>query len=369
MYRDNWSLATDTPRAQYDALSYLTDGDSRKCYPDSWLISSRNKYPWKKNQKTKKPNIEAAFLGSIQNYHFENGRRYHTFREGAYLIPNDEKEQERLDLSHHIFKLILRDRLYQAPLLSSPRHVLDFGTGTGAWAIDFATEHPETQVVGIDLSPIQSSSAPPNCRFFVDDVESPWMFETKFDYVHGRAMVWSIKDWDGLLREIYNNLEDNGIVELQEYEMVYSSDDDSLSRTPAINTWRDKLTEAGKMYGHQSHGMEELADDQYQNQPTNGYSRDSQRATGESRICGRQRRLLQGLLHIVCVLKASVKVLAGPCGHLAQSSSSEADWLHDVVILSWRVGSIRPGSVQSHTQLVPRWDTPIDRTGEIRTSE
>lgn len=33
--------------------------------------------------------------------------------------------------------------------------VLDLGTGTGIWAIDYADEHPEAKVIGVDLSPIQ----------------------------------------------------------------------------------------------------------------------------------------------------------------------------------------------------------------------
>lgn len=182
---------------------------------------------------------------SVQNYRFENGRRYHAFREGSYMMPNDEKEQERLDLAHHIFRMILRGRLYRAPLPRQPRHVLDFGTGTGSWAIDFADEHPDSQVVGIDLSPIQPSSHPPNCRFFVDDVESPWTFEEeKFDYVHGRAMAGAIRDWDALLEQVYANLTEDGWVELQEYESVYKSDDDSLSRTPCTRLWQEKLNEA-----------------------------------------------------------------------------------------------------------------------------
>lgn len=44
---------------------------------------------------------------SVFNYKYENGRRYHGFREGNYFMPNDEKEQDRLDLFHHISTLVL----------------------------------------------------------------------------------------------------------------------------------------------------------------------------------------------------------------------------------------------------------------------
>lgn len=52
-------------------------------------------------------------------------------------MPNDEVEQERLDFYHHIFLLLLGGKLYTAPL-DNPQRVLDVGTGTGIWAIDFA---------------------------------------------------------------------------------------------------------------------------------------------------------------------------------------------------------------------------------------
>jgi trans-aconitate methyltransferase len=143
--------------------------------------------------------------------------------------------------------MVLRDRLCRAPLPSQPRHVLDFGTGTGSWAIDFADQHPDSQVIGIDLSPIQPSSYPPNCRFFVDDVESAWTYNEKFDFVHGRAMGGSIKDWQSLLEQIYDNLTEDGWVELQEYEAVYRSDDDTRTRTPHLNLWQEKLNQACEM--------------------------------------------------------------------------------------------------------------------------
>lgn len=42
-----------------------------------------------------------------------------------------------MDLAHHIYQLITGGKLYLAPI-ESPRRVLDLGTGTGIWAIDFA---------------------------------------------------------------------------------------------------------------------------------------------------------------------------------------------------------------------------------------
>lgn len=70
---------------------------------------------------------------------YANGRRYHSdrFRHADYFMPNDENEQERLDLYHHLFLQLLGGKLYTAPL-KNPQTVLDVGTGTGIWAIDFA---------------------------------------------------------------------------------------------------------------------------------------------------------------------------------------------------------------------------------------
>jgi SAM-dependent methyltransferase len=137
---------------------------------------------------------------SILNYKYENGRRYHAYREGAYLLPNDEREQERLDLHHHVFRLTLGGRLFRAPIKSNPQRVLDFGTGTGIWAMDFADEFPSAVVLGTDLSPIQPKWVPPNCKFTVDDVEADWLYKPSeaFDYIHARGMGGSIGDWNRL---------------------------------------------------------------------------------------------------------------------------------------------------------------------------
>lgn len=74
----------------------------------------------------------ASITSSIAGYKYENGRRYHAYREGAYYLPNDEAEQARLDLVHHIWRLA-QDGALLAGKLPKQKIVraLDFGTGTG----------------------------------------------------------------------------------------------------------------------------------------------------------------------------------------------------------------------------------------------
>src|SRR2546423_6123069 len=108
-----------------------------------------------------------SLTSSIFDYKYENGRRYHAYREGAYILPNDELEQDRLDLRHHIFRLTLDGHLFRAPISNSPERVLDVGTGTGILAIEFADEYPSAIGIGTDLSPIQPSWVPTNCKFVV----------------------------------------------------------------------------------------------------------------------------------------------------------------------------------------------------------
>lgn len=93
----------------------------------------------------------ASLTSSIEQYIYENGRRYHTYYgEEKNPMPTDEQEQERLDIHHEILSEILEGELYLAPV-SNPRKVLDVGTGTGIWAIDMADLHPEAEVTGTDL--------------------------------------------------------------------------------------------------------------------------------------------------------------------------------------------------------------------------
>lgn len=57
----------------------------------------------------------------------------------AYLLPNDEREQERLDGQHQMWIMALEGKLHLAPLNKHVGHVLDVATGTGIWALEFVS--------------------------------------------------------------------------------------------------------------------------------------------------------------------------------------------------------------------------------------
>lgn len=85
----------------------------------------------------------------ITDYRYENGRRYHSYRDGEYWVsllffwvlfadpkkgPNDEHSNNLQDLAHHMYLMTLEGKLHLAPL-DNPHNILDLGTGTGIWAM------------------------------------------------------------------------------------------------------------------------------------------------------------------------------------------------------------------------------------------
>ncbi|OAL39817.1 hypothetical protein AYO20_00729 [Fonsecaea nubica] len=173
----------------------------------------------------------------------ENGRAYHRYKDGSYILPQDDLEQERLDLQHEIFLVAFHRKLFLAPIQRSMQEVLDLGTGTGIWAIGFADQHPESNVLGIDLSPIQPHAVPPNCKFEVDDFEARWTFKKKFDFIHGRMLLTSCSDFPRLFRRAFDALQPGGWLEMQDLYMPLLCDDGTLEGT-AYGEWNDRYLEA-----------------------------------------------------------------------------------------------------------------------------
>jgi len=178
---------------------------------------------------------------SVTNYPLENGRRYHAFRPGVYVMPNDEAELDRLDMAHFMLKKAIGDRLFLAPIPESVSSVLDCATGTGIWAIEFGEQYPAAQVLGNDLSPTQPSWVPPNVKFEVDDIESPWTYNAPFDFIFARYLCAAIADFPKLVKSAYDNVVPGGWVEFQDWDLKWYSEDGSLRPEMETVRWDDIL--------------------------------------------------------------------------------------------------------------------------------
>ncbi|KAL1987418.1 hypothetical protein VTN96DRAFT_3800 [Rasamsonia emersonii] len=201
----------------------------------------------------------ASITSSITRYRWENGRRYHAYKDGAYWGPNDEKAANHLDIAHHLFLLTLKNKLHLAPIGDNPQRVLDIGTGTGIWAIDFADQYPSAQVIGTDLSPIQPSWVPPNLKFEIDDAEDDWMYQkNSFDFIHVRSLFGCIADWPRFYRQVLRHLKPGGYFEQVEMAPGFKSDDGSLDPNTPYGYWHDLGVEVGRKMGKSFETMYEM---------------------------------------------------------------------------------------------------------------
>lgn len=167
----------------------------------------------------------ASLAESIFDYRKIHGRTFQNSKTTEYWGPNDDRQNNGLDIAHHLVTMLMGDRLFEAPIGDSPSKVLDVGTGTGIWAIDMADTYPSAEVIGTDISPIQPAWVPPNCIFHIDDAQLQWTYRpATFDFVHIRALYGSIGDWGRLYSQVYRALVPGGWLEHFEYNITIYSD-------------------------------------------------------------------------------------------------------------------------------------------------
>lgn len=80
--------------------------------------------------------LDESITSSVRDYNFEYGRRYHKYKEGYYVFPNDESEQNREDMKHAMIISICGGKLHFAPIGDHPQNIIDLGTETGIWCMD-----------------------------------------------------------------------------------------------------------------------------------------------------------------------------------------------------------------------------------------
>lgn len=201
--------------------------------------------------------------GQSQSFEFENGRRYHGLRAGAYMYPNDEKEQDRLDIFHKVFLVARKGELHcpRIPLLPPPAsghnvtwdrpRILDLGTGTGIWAIEMADKYQDAEIIGMDLSLIQPQRIPQNVRFVIADFESEWALgRNSFNMIHLRVGIGSVSSWPNLFQRVFQHLKPReGWFEYVDIDMESRSHDESFNPSTALYQWQQHLIHATNLVG------------------------------------------------------------------------------------------------------------------------
>ena len=193
-----------------------------------------------------------SLTASITAYPVHWGRRYHKYREGAYLFPNDDAESERLDDQHRIFNHHFNGRLFWSPLdPETTTQVLDLGTGTGIWPIELADTNmlPGADITGIDLSSIQPEEVPENVFFEIQDCsDSDWCRdEGSIDLIHSRFMAGSLESYKSVIWTSRKYLKKgSGWLELHEIHPTPQCDDGTMKSDWGFKEWEEKLFHASK---------------------------------------------------------------------------------------------------------------------------
>ncbi|KAK6206239.1 putative methyltransferase [Colletotrichum tabaci] len=85
------------------------------------------------------------------------GWEYHVAAADSYHCPTNGQEKARLESQYKLFREAL-GKYHLLKLTQSdkgPVRVLDIGTATGLWAIDYADNDPKARVIGVDLRQVQ----------------------------------------------------------------------------------------------------------------------------------------------------------------------------------------------------------------------
>ncbi|KAJ2893511.1 putative methyltransferase domain-containing protein [Zalerion maritima] len=207
----------------------------------------------------------------------ENGRTYHKYKEGKYHFPNDA-----VDLQHALFVMTVKGKLFLAPIQEDVHDVLDIGTGTGIWSIEFGKQprgspyhgigsqiihrsdyvliyfppkaqmFPGAAVVGTDLSPIQPHYVPPNCQFEIDDADDEWTFSTRFDFIHARAMCSCFSNHGKVIQSCFDGLAPGGWCEWQDMIFPFEAIGD-IPNDSVLCKWTGLICDAAEKIGRPWH--------------------------------------------------------------------------------------------------------------------
>ncbi|KAI7872554.1 S-adenosyl-L-methionine-dependent methyltransferase [Spinellus fusiger] len=171
------------------------------------------------SQAEEEPVLEPKF--NLGQYEYIEGRNYlQAGNPASQLMPCDDEEVERLELTHVLFKLLF-GKSHFAPIEEQLRkgiQVLETGAGPGWWIHEKATEYPNSHFTGVEVM-LYPTNPPNNTHYRIVDITKGLPFpDNYFDYVVQRDSMYHYtrEDWDTVLSEIIRVTKPNGYIELLE---------------------------------------------------------------------------------------------------------------------------------------------------------
>ncbi|KAI1176458.1 S-adenosyl-L-methionine-dependent methyltransferase [Nemania sp. FL0916] len=197
------------------------------------------------------------------------GHKYH--HSGRIFTPFDEKEQQRMEIQHRLFRHCLNGALTATRIPLNTERILDLGTGTGVWPLEMAVRYPQAQILGIDVSRIQKTQVvPPNVQFTIGNIEDPWpVADESIDFLHARSLAGGVTDWSSLFKQAYDKLKPGGILEwteiaIQVFDFDGNFGDDEIV-PQFITVWRDLCQRNNIEFTPSPHGPVWLVDAGFEN--------------------------------------------------------------------------------------------------------
>ncbi|KAI8367952.1 S-adenosyl-L-methionine-dependent methyltransferase [Choanephora cucurbitarum] len=184
-------------------------------------------------------------------FEWKDGRFLVTDQDVAYILPNDQKEVERLHLNHMLFKHIMNG-LHMSPIheqLEKGIRVLDIGCGPGLWTLDMARLYPNSEFVGVDMADVfLRDNQPSNVTFQVLNAGTglDYFEDNSFDFVFQRFLVmgFPIEQYIRSVQQMKRILKPNGYIEILELINNYQNAGPAAKN---IGTWIDQALVARNM--------------------------------------------------------------------------------------------------------------------------